>query len=420
MIDGIVNLNNAKISTDTRTLKSGDVYLPLKGENFDGEKFIPQAIEKGAVAYFTTSDKKFDGAEMIKVEDTLIAYLELARNRRKKINPKVILITGSSGKTTTKELVHSVISQQFNTYKTQLNHNNEIGFCQTIFEMKEDCEVLILEAGMRGLGEIELISKYAMPDITIICNVGTAHIGRLGSVDNIAIAKCEVTKHQNPNGVFIGHSDDLIKKHLDFSGEKIFYSINDVQINEKQIGCSKFNYKNNEYKLNIEGDYNIENSLAAINAGMILNMNIENIQKGLEEFKPIEKRWEIESVGNFDIINDSYNANPESMKATLKTVFDLYKNAVIILGDMGELGENEIEYHAQLGEFVKENKNKSNSILTVGNLAKEICSENNFNCNLEVVHYIIENIKEKRTIFLKASRSMKFEEIIKALKEKIK
>ena len=192
------------ISTDTRTITASDFYLPLKGASFDGEKFIEQALEKGAIGSFCTSyllytagntakqQSQVDGVILLKVPDTLTAYLQLANYRRNKINPTVVAVTGSSGKTTTKELVASVLGERFKTFKTPLNHNNEIGFCQTIFEMPDDTEALVLEMGMRGLGEIELLSKYAEPDISIICNVGTAHIGRLGSRENITKAKCEI------------------------------------------------------------------------------------------------------------------------------------------------------------------------------------------------------------------------------------
>ena len=166
---------DVNISTDTRTIKKGDFYLPLKGASFDGEKFIGQALEKGAVGAFSTGEEG-----TLQVNDTLEAYLKLANYRRNKLNFTVVAITGSSGKTTTKELVASTLSEKYKTFKTPLNHNNEIGFCQTIFEAPDDTEVLVLEMGMRGKGEIELLSKYAEPDITIISNVGTAHIGRLG------------------------------------------------------------------------------------------------------------------------------------------------------------------------------------------------------------------------------------------------
>lgn len=404
-----------KISTDTRTISEGDFYLPLKGANFDGEKFISSAIEKGAAGAFCTGD-----AGHLKVKDTLIAYLELANYRRKKINPTVVAITGSSGKTTTKELTASVLGEKFKTFKTPLNHNNEVGFCQTIFEMPDDTEVLILEMGMRGLGEIELLSKYAEPDITIIANVGTAHIGRLGSRENIAKAKCEIVKHQRGN-VFIAHDDELIKKTVQFSGEKIYYSIKDVKILEKTAAYSKFEYKNNLYELNIGGDYNIENSLASINAGIVLKMTPDEIKEGLKKYKPIEKRWESVNAGRFKIINDSYNANPESMRAFIDTIAELYKNYTIILGDMGELGEKEADYHRELGEFINTKKLADNTeIISIGKLSKNITDAINrfrtkhFDTIEEAAPYIRENVKSE-LIFLKASRSMKFEKIIENL-----
>ena len=258
-----------EISTDTRTIKKGDLYLPLKGANFDGENFCDLAVEKGAAGCFVTDDKK--PCDLVfKVDDTLKAYLSLARFIRRKYNPVTIAVTGSSGKTTTKEMVYSVVSEKFKTQKTFSNHNNEIGLCQTITQMDEDTEVLIVEMGMRGLGEIELLSLFAEPDYAIITNAGSAHIGRLGSLDNIAIAKCEITKALKKT--LIANDSERLRKFAQFSGEKIFYSINDVKVLERKKGYSKFIYKDNVYELNVEGDYNIENSLSAIEIGFKLNV----------------------------------------------------------------------------------------------------------------------------------------------------
>lgn len=414
------------ISTDTRTIKKGDLYLPLKGENFDGENFITKALEAGAIGYLYTDDKNFvktcDGVFAFKVEDTKEAYLKLANYYRKKINPKVIMITGSSGKTTTKELVYSVVSQKYQTVKTSLNHNNEIGFCQTVFSMDNNTEVLIIEAGMRGLGEIELISKYAEPDISVISNVGTAHIGRLGSRENIAKAKCEITSYQNQNGILISHDDELIKSTVSYNGQKQYYSISDVIVLKKSIGYSQFSYNDEVYELKIEGDYNIENSLAAINVGKYLGINYNSIKTGLADYKPIEKRWEVVNIAGYNVINDSYNANPESMKAALSTILDLYSDAAIVLGDMGELGEDEIKYHKEIGDYINKTKKTTPILLTVGNLSKyisdevNICYSKHFNNNSDVANYIRDNIKTGTTIFFKASRAMKFEEIINNLR----
>lgn len=408
---------DVRISTDTRTIEPGDFYLPLKGASFDGEKFINQALEKGAVGAFCTGE---DGT--LQVEDTLKAYLELANFRRNKLNFTVVAITGSSGKTTTKELVASTLSEKFKTFKTPLNHNNEIGFCQTIFEAPDDTEVLVLEMGMRGPGEIELLSKYSEPDITIISNVGTAHIGRLGSRENIAKAKCEIVKHQRGN-VFIAHDDELIRSTVEFGGEKIFYSLKDVKILEKSAHYSKFEYRGNVYELNVGGDYNIENALSAINTGLELSMGVNEISRGLKNYAPIEKRWEAVNAGGFDVINDSYNANPESMRAFVDTIFELYDDYVIVLGDMGELGENEVKYHRELGEYINSHRNlKSGAlILSVGELSKHItdgiknCRSHHFSNLEEASGFIKKNIGDKTKIFLKASRSMKFERLIELL-----
>ena len=195
--------------------------------------------------------------------------------------------------------------------------------------MPKDTQVLILEMGMRGLGEIELLSKYSNPDITIITNVGTSHIGRLGSKENIAKAKCEICKYQKQNGCFIAHDSDLIKKTVEFNGEKEYFSIKDAEITEKQIGKTKFTYKDEDYQLNIEGDYNVENALAVINTGLYLGMEPEKINDGLKSYSPIEKRWQVEEIGDYKVINDAYNANPDSMKAALSTVLELYPNFVL-------------------------------------------------------------------------------------------
>ena len=440
---------DVRISTDTRTIQEGDFYLPLKGASFDGEKFIPQAIEKGAIGVFCTenhltsifpvqggdswnnprplrereeflteqSEVRNSGEGLfpiyLQVPETLIAYLQLANYRRNKLDLQVVAITGSSGKTTTKEIIASTLESKYRVFKTPLNHNNEVGLSQTIFAMPDDTEVLVLEMGMRGLGEIELLSKYAEPDITIVSNVGTAHIGRLGSRENIAKAKCEIVKYQRGK-TFIAHDDELIKSTVEFDGEKIFYSIKNVNVLERKPNYSRFEYQNNIYELNVGGDFNIENALSAINTGFKLGLTVNEIQEGLKKYKPIEKRWEGVNVNGYEIINDSYNANPESMRAFVDTIFELYDNYALILGDMGELGENEVQYHKELGEYIYK-KNSKVKIITIGNLSKNV-AEPNFATIEEAVEYIKNNISKNTKLFLKASRSMRFEKIIELLK----
>ncbi len=437
VLKSIGNVCSFGISTDTRTIKEGEIYLPLKGETFDGENFIQQALDKGASGYFTTRGGIFENAcAVYKVDDTLKAYLCLARFIRRKFNPITVAITGSSGKTTTKEMVYAVLSQKFKTHKTLSNHNNEIGLCQTILGMEEDTECLIVEMGMRGLGEIELLSKYSEPDYAIITNAGSAHLGRLGSLDNIAKAKSEIVKYLNPSGSLIANDNPRLKNFTSgYGGEKIWFSIKDVQILEQRQGYSKYLYKDREYELNVEGAYNIENSLSAIETGYKLGMTYDEVKAGLLAYHPIEKRWEAEKIGGFNVINDSYNANPESMKASVTTFINLYDNPVVVLGNMGELGEQEAEIHFEVGKFIandiKNNpsaKGKKVIFLTVGKLAGKIgepLTENgffvkNFENNQDAARCILDNIDAGCTIFLKASRAMRFEEIIEYLRENSK
>lgn len=424
----------AGISTDTRKISAGDFYIPLKGANFDGEQFIDVAVDSGASGFITTNPEvadKFLNDERVKfiaiVPDTKISYMELAGKRLEEKKFKVVGITGSSGKTTTKEMVYAVLSAGFKVHKTALNHNNEIGFCQTVFEAPDDSEIVIIEMGMRGLGEIELISKYAKPDAAIVTNVGTAHIGRLGSRENIARAKCEISGFIKPDGIFIAHDDVLIKSAVLFGGEKKYYSIGDVEVLCREVGFTKFRYGEDIYELPIEGNHNVENALSAINVGSFFGMPPDRIAEGLKNFQSIENRWNIERVAGFEIINDCYNANPESMKATISTVLEMYKNPTLILGDMGELGEDAAKYHAEVGSFLNSHPKltKETLVITVGELAENIssmiknCQKIALKDSSQVVNYILKNSDIGNILFFKASRSMKFEEIINEIKGEV-
>ena len=424
VIKTIETIDNIEISTDTRTIKKGDFYLPLKGANFDGENFLDKAIESGAIGCFVTRDSYPEKAQIIlKVSDTLETYLKLANFYRHKISPKVVAITGSSGKTTTKEMVFAVLKEKFNTVKTLSNHNNEIGLCQTIFSMTPETQVLIVEMGMRGLGEIELLSRYAEPDVAIITNAGTAHLGRLGSLDNIAIAKCEIAQHLNPQGVLIAHDCERLRKFNNFAGEKIFFSISGAKVIERKAGYTKFIYKEDEYEIFTEGDFNVENAISAIEAGLALQMAPAEIKHGLASYKPIEKRWEAENVAGLNIINDSYNANPDSMKASVAAFLGLYPKPVVVLGDMGELGEQEARLHSQVGEALAKIAPEGTKFLTVGNLSRNIADAlkgfdvTSVDTNKEAAEFLQKHAPKGSNVFLKASRAMKFEEIINDIKK---
>ncbi len=411
-------------STDTRTIKPDEIYIPLKGENFDGENFIVQAVNSGAKGYFTSDKSKIiEPAEIVLfTEDTREAYLKLASYYKNKINPFTIAITGSSGKTTVKEMMYSVFNIAGKTVKSLLNHNNEIGLCQTLSSLDFDTKYLITEMGMRGFGEIDLLSKYARPDIAVIVNAGSAHIGRLGSKLNIAKAKFEITHYLNPKGILIAHDNPLIREINDNKHRTIYFGINDkdLQIKEMTREGNRFLYKGSEYCLNVTGEHNIENALSVIEAGLNAGLNPALIARGLKEYKPIENRWNIKKINGYNVINDCYNSNPDSVKAAIKTFLSLTPSPkVLVLGDMGELGEQETEYHKKTGEFI--DNFDCDCVITTGELAKNInpLKIKTLHCNSkkEVSDFIKGNFEKGTNILIKASRFMKFEEIIEELEK---
>lgn len=432
-IDEIIEATNAQpimasedeedfaISTDTRTIGQGMLYLPLKGEKFNGFDFIDKALEAGASGYFTENadDVNLNADVILLVKNTKTAYLQIAEYYKKKVNPKTILITGSSGKTTVKEMMSAVTSVKFKTHKTKLNHNNEIGLCQTLISMPEDTQVLVAEGGMRGLGEIELISKHTKPDRAIITNVGTAHIGRLGSVENIAKAKCEIVKYLKKDGALIAPENKLIRQFNDFSGKSVYVDFKNIKILDANENGSKFIYGGAEYFLPQEGEHNVQNACLVIETALSLGMTPDEIAEGLKNFKSIDNRWQIEEVGNFKIINDCYNSNPESVKAAIKTFLSLYEGKkILVLGDMGELGESAVKYHVETGEYL--NNFDFDCLLTCGELSKNINPQKGNTVHFEdkksLAKYMADNFKEPTSVLLKASRSMKFEEIIEEIK----
>lgn len=322
-------------------------------------------------------------------------------------------------------MVFAVLSEKFRTHKSLLNHNNEIGLCQTLMSMPEDTEFLIVEMGMRGLGEIELLSKYAEPDFAVITNVGTAHIGRLGSIENIAKAKCEIVKHLNTTGTLVAYDDELIKNFCEWRGSKILYG-KEYKILETTETSIKFLYNENEYELAVNGEFNVINSIAAIEIGKLAGISNEKIRHGLLKYQIVGERGRIINLENgTKIIADYYNANPDSMKASINSVLSTYPDSdiTIVLGDMGELGDYEDQLHREIGEFLSDKH--FFQLITVGKKAELIAESvknsaikiKNFINNKEASDYIKNNLSVNAIILLKASRSMKFEEIAEELQK---
>lgn len=379
-------------SKDTRTIKSGDIYIGIKGENFDGNIFYLDAISKGAkVCILQDIDvdlekiEKYNNVTIIKVDDTIKAMQEIAKYKRSLYDIPVVAITGSVGKTSTKDIVAKVLEEKFKVLKTEGNLNNHIGLPLTILKLR-DHEALVVEMGMNNLGEIRVLTNIAKPNVVVITNIGTSHIGNLGSRDNILKAKLEILEGLANNGVVVINKDnDLLKKWYEENKKNINYKIITYGIKEKcdyagydiiskaDGSIYKIDSNNNTYdiKVKIGGEHFILNSLCAISVGSIFKIPMNKIINGILNFELTKNRMEIKKKNNVTIINDCYNANYDSMKAALDFLGKNENNRKIaVLGDMLELGEFSEELHKKVG--VEVNKNKIDILITVGEAAKNI------------------------------------------------
>lgn len=321
------------LNTDSRVIKPGEIFLALEGKSFDGHDHIAQAFEKGAS--YAISHKKIEGIDQEKiclVENTLSTYHQLASLYIKTLKPLVIAITGSSGKTTTKEILIKVLKKKFKVHATEKNFNNEIGVPKTILEMPTDTEVLILEMGMRGLGEISLLSKTACPNIAVITNIGTAHIERLGSVDNIRKAKLEIIE---------GLEDFHGWKELDATLLLDENNYNKLQATGKRLPRNTLSFNSEAaYKLNTLRSSGLNADVNAVaKIATLLGLSEEEIQSGLLEYSPEAGRGKMskDEAGN-TIIDDSYNASPESVRNSIEAIIAEFKDKkkIAVIGEIAE------------------------------------------------------------------------------------
>lgn len=427
------------ISTDSRKVKEGDLFVPLKGDRFDGHDYVEQSLEKGAVGALVEKDIKLDSEKVIiKVDDTLKALRLIATFYRSKFKIPFVGITGSVGKTSTKEMVASVLSKGFNVLKNQGNFNNEIGVPLTIFRLESSHEAAVVEMGMSGLGEISRLTSIVKPDIAIITNVGVCHIEKLGSKKNILRAKMEILEGLNNNGLVILNGDDNLlfglKGLLDF--KTVFYGFEDgldyQAYNVKSLGEKgsvfeiEINKKEYEVKIPVPGIHNIYNALASIAAGIEMGISEEKIIQGIEEFSSAKMRLNIIDNNGVKIINDAYNASPQSVEAALTVLQDISSanRTIAVLGDMHELGEMTYDAHFHIGKFAVEQG--TDYIIAVGDNAETISKGAisagidvnkvlKFKNNEEVSTYLKKNTKKGDIVLVKGSRGMKMEEIVNQL-----
>lgn len=445
LIKGSLEVECENFCKDTRIINEGDTYIGIKGENFDGNTLWKQAFDNGAttvilqdINFKNENLEQYEDKNIISVENTINALADIATYKRNLYGKDfpVIGVTGSVGKTSTKDIIANVVSQKYKTLKTQGNNNNNIGLPFTIFNLK-DHEAAVIEMGMNHLNEISALTRIAKPTISVITNVGTSHIGNLGSRENILKAKLEILEGMEKKILIANNDNDLLHKfYLNNKDVKIYtYGIE----NESDVMAEDIilNENDSEFICNLEGEkfkvkvpvggiHFVYNALCAATVGSLLGLSKEEIIEGIEKFELTKKRMDITELKNgVTIINDSYNASFESMQASLRYLSSLKNNRKIaVLGDMFELGEFSKELHEKVGKEVAKNKidilvcSGENSKNIVESAKKSGMNKNSiyyFEDKKEIEDFIKQNWKTGDAILFKASNGMKFFEIVENL-----
>src|ERR687886_591999 len=348
------------ITTDTRSLKPGDLFLALRGERFDGHDFAGAAVKKGAIALITErrTSSVLNGVPQLQVEDTLQAYQQIARWWRDQFDIPVIAVTGSVGKTTTKELIAAVLSTQGNVLKTQANYNNEIGVPKTLLLLDSEHDYAVIEMAMRGSGQIALLTQIARPTVSVITNVGTAHIGLLGSEEAIAKAKCELLAEMPAAGVAVLNHDN--QRLIDtaatvWQGQTLTYGLEGGDLHGRLIDPETLEVEGMRFQVPLPGRHNALNYLAALAVAKILEVDWAALNKGLAVDLPAGRSRRYDLPNDVVILDETYNAGLESMIAALHLLAQTPgKRHIAVLGTMKELGDRSPEFHQQVGKTAQE------------------------------------------------------------------
>jgi UDP-N-acetylmuramoyl-tripeptide--D-alanyl-D-alanine ligase len=425
------------VSTDTRTLKPGDLFVALTGESSDGHKFLADALAKGASGIMVT--RKVETNQLaIRVEDTLIALGDLASYYRAKFNPVVVGVTGSVGKTTTKEMIAAVVAAKGPVLKNAGNFNNEIGLPLTLFDLTPKHVTAVVEMAMRGPGQIEYLARIARPSIGVITNIHLSHIELLGTLDAIADAKGELLDYLPADGLAVLNADDDYFEYLSRRancpvvsfGESPGAQVRATSAGIDSTGCCTFNVSTPsgsfEVRVPVPGEHNIKDALAAIAVGEHLGIPHEQIRDALAAFKAPEKRSNVvPSRRGFVIIDDSYNAGPASVHSALKTLAMMEgERKIAVLGDMLELGEHAAEAHLEVGRAVREMG--VDMLVVVGQLAKLIArgaidagmpvsAISEFDDSWRAAKELPDKVRERDVVLVKGSRAMKMERVVEGL-----
>ena len=436
------SVNIEGVSIDSRKVTTNHLFIPLRGEQVDGHDYVEKAISGGAAAALWQRDVPNPPTNLpiIMVENTEVALQELARAYRKQLKVKVIGVTGSNGKTTTKDMTAALLGTTYKVHKTSGNYNNHLGLPLTILSISEDTDVAVLEMGMSGRGEIEFLSKLAKPDIAIITNIGESHLLDLGSREEIANAKLEIITGLAEGGTLIYNGDepllrDKVEGQLNHLHVLSFgrTGTNDLYATSIQQGVKHTSYNIagvlvGSYEIPVLGNHNVMNALAAMLVAKELKVEPSKMCEGLASVRLTNMRMEmVEGANGEKIINDAYNASPTSMRAAIELMEGLsgFNRKLLVLGDMLELGIQEQEFHSKIGEQIS--KEKIDKVFTFGPLAEHIAIGARKNFAVEDVlsfqdkESLIEELKKQiepnDLILVKASRGMRLEEVAQALQK---
>ena len=421
---------------DSRVIEKGNLYIPIIGDRVNGHSFVKDAVKVGAVAIFWQRDQPDMPADIpvIVVENTERALQQLAIAYKDDLNMKVVGITGSNGKTSTKDILASILATSYQVHKTPGNLNSEFGMPLTLLMAPVDTEIAVLEMGMAGFGQIKLLSDLAEPDVAVITCIGEAHIEELGSRENISIAKFEITSGLSEDGLFVYHGDEpLLEDRLaevDPEFELITFGNNPnndyypTSIDVDGSGMA-FTISQTEltFNLSVLGKHNVMNALAAIAVARYFDVTFENIQAGMANVEMSKGRMEISHAKNgMMLIDDTYNSSPTSVRATLDLLYSLtgFEQKIVVLADMLELGEHEIAYHEQIGALI--DPKEIDVLLTFGPLSKHTAEKSKVNLTQHFDHKLslankLESLSGNKDVCLiKGSRGMALEEVINELK----
>ena len=428
--------NFNKLCIDTRKVEKDNVFLAIKGANFNGNDFAIKALESGA-SVAIIDEVKFDEQDaqgkgtIIKVKNTREALLNLAKFYREKLGLKVVGVTGSTGKTSTKDLIAALLSDKYKVFKTKGNFNNDIGLPLMILELTSDYDVAVLEMGMSSLGEIELLASVARPDIGVITNIGLSHIENLKTQENILKAKMEISTFFNKENVLIVNGEDKLLqnissnvfkvKKIGYNHEYDVYSTNIILREEETEFLAHAFGEEAVFNLPMAGKHNVLNTMLAIEVSECLGVSFKQMVKGLENLEATSMRLQVVKKQGLTIINDCYNASPDSMKSSFD-VLSAYKNGrrVAILGDMYELGDESEKAHYEVGKYAKD---KVDTLIVIGGYIKNFKdgfdSDNiiMYNTKEECIKELENIVKLDDVVLIKASRGVKLEDVVKKLEE---